>query len=146
MRMAISNSHKNRRQTITWRTARSAAKNTRHWLSSSDLLDIAPVANVDVDVRHIFAEADRRQRLQTRRWRRVAYVALSAAAALLIAFFLQFEARWEGRQLVVRFGVPSAELAEGRPDEVPDEVKDKQPRRPARSHRRRSALGEGFGA
>ncbi len=76
------------------------------------LLDVAPVANVDVDMRQIFAEANRRQQAQLRRWRRVAYVTFSAAAALLIAFLLRFEASWEGRQLVVRFGVPSADLAE----------------------------------
>jgi hypothetical protein len=81
-------------------------------------LDLSAVPLVDVDVRQICAEANRRQRMQMRRWRRVAWLAAGAAAALLLAFVVRFEARWEGRQLVVRFGLPPAEVAVSRPTVV----------------------------
>lgn len=67
-------------------------------------LDALPAPSAKVDLGRVYVEAERRQRLQVRRWRRIA-VALTAVAALLVlAFGLKLELRFEGHQVTLRWG------------------------------------------
>jgi anti-sigma factor RsiW len=70
------------------------------------LLDAAPPPAVKVDLPRLYQEAARRQERQLRHWRRLACVALAAAAVLLLVFGLKLEVRLEQHQLVLRWGAP----------------------------------------
>jgi hypothetical protein len=70
------------------------------------LLGAAPAPNVTVNAARLYEQAAQKQQRHARRWRRAAVGALGIAAALLVALALQMEVRWEGHQLVLRWGLP----------------------------------------
>lgn len=74
------------------------------------LLDRGPSPEVRLDLRQLYGQACDRQLRQGRRWRRVG-IALCGAAVVLavIALGLRMEVRMEPRQLVLRWGTPSAQ-------------------------------------
>jgi hypothetical protein len=78
------------------------------------LLDLAPMPRVQVDTSRIYEGANRYRQKQARRWRRVAWTALAAAASLLVILGLQLEVRWESHQLVLRWGAPVVADAEAK--------------------------------
>jgi hypothetical protein len=94
-------------------------------------LDAAPVPAPDaaVDLPRLYREAARRQTQRLRRWRRLAAVGLTAAAALLAVLVLKLEVRVDGNQLVLRWGPPPPEAP--RPAPQPPPGAKEQPARDA---------------
>ncbi len=74
------------------------------------LLDAVPAAAVTVDLPALYREAAARQARRVRRWRRVAWASLAAAAAIVLALLLsRAELRIDANQVVLRWGaVPAA--------------------------------------
>src|SRR5438309_768896 len=73
------------------------------------LLGAFPAPDVRVDLPRLYTQAAERELRRVRRWRRTAI--LVGGMAALFAFFAfgpRFEARVEGRQLVMSWGAPSA--------------------------------------
>jgi hypothetical protein len=83
------------------------------------LLDEPPLPKVQVDVARIFESASRLRQGHMRRWRRAAVALVGMAAALLLILCLKLEVRWQGQQVVVRWGMPSPEPDRARVEERP---------------------------
>src|SRR5262245_39880011 len=71
------------------------------------LLDAAPAPAIQVDLPLLYQEARALDDRRMRRWRRLAYASLAAAAVLLILALLRFEVRWDQRELVLGWGAPT---------------------------------------
>jgi hypothetical protein len=70
------------------------------------LLDAAPVPMVRIDLPRLYAEAAQRQRRRLRRWRVAACGLALAASILFLAVVLKCELRFDGQQIVFRWGTP----------------------------------------
>ncbi len=88
------------------------------------LLDSAPVPPVEVDLPRLYQTQAARQTQRLRRWRRVALVAGTVAALLLLAVGLRLEVRLELGQMVLRWGDPPSSTSNG--TATPIQVTDKQ--------------------
>ena len=75
------------------------------------LLDEAPAAAVRVDLPRLYRQVADQHARRLRRWRRIAIAAVAAAAVIVVGVFLsRIEMRFDGNQLVVRWGaVPPRE-------------------------------------
>jgi hypothetical protein len=83
------------------------------------LLDAAPLPKVQVEVPRLLEDANRLRQDHMRRWRRAAGALGGLAAALLFILCLKFEVRWQGQQVVFRWGTPAAELEHALSEERP---------------------------
>ena len=73
-----------------------------------ELLDAPRGPAAQVDVGAIYRQAAETQRRRARRWRRWALAGMAVAAALFIALAVwNLEIRFEGHQMVVRWGAPA---------------------------------------
>ena len=73
-----------------------------------ELLDAPRAPAAQVDVGAIYRQAAETQRQRVRRWRRWALAGMAVAAALFIALAVwNLEIRFEGHQMVVRWGAPA---------------------------------------
>ena len=70
-------------------------------------LDALPVPSATVDLAQLYREVAQRQERSLRRLRRVCFAAVACAAAVvLIVGLSRLEVRFEGHQVVVRWGTP----------------------------------------
>jgi hypothetical protein len=73
------------------------------------LLDAVPAPAVTVDLAGLYREAAARQSRRLRRWRRVAWASLAAAAAVVLTLLLsRVELRLDANQVSVRWGAAPA--------------------------------------
>lgn len=79
-------------------------------------LNAVPSATARVDLSRLYRDAAERRARQARRWRFLAAGIGLAAAVLLILFGMRLELRFEGHQVVLRWGLPPVAPA---PEPVP---------------------------
>jgi hypothetical protein len=102
----------------------SCAKEHRALQGVRQLLGVAIVPEVRLDLASLYQRAAEQQARRLRRWRRLAVVATGMAAAIaVVALGLRLEARVEPHQLVLRWGVPPAPS----PEPLPSAPKEPPP-------------------
>jgi Putative zinc-finger len=80
------------------------------------MLDRAQATSTSLDLPGIYHRLADLQTRRARLWRRTGFVALGAAAAvLLLTIALQLEIRADARQVVIRWGTPPVQPKEGAP-------------------------------
>jgi hypothetical protein len=105
-------------------------------------LDAVPAASATVDLAQLYRDAAQRHQRSLRRLRRVCVVVVACAAAVvLIVGLSRLEVRFEGHQVVVRWGAPPP-LPESPPAAVPAPLAVEPSQRIAEIEDRINLLGE----
>jgi Putative zinc-finger len=105
-------------------------------------LDAIPAASATVDLAQLYRDAAQRHQRSLRRLRRVCVAVVACAAAVvLIVVLSRLEVRFEGHQVVVRWGAPPT-LPEQPPNPVPVPVAAAPSQRIAEIEERINLLGD----